>query len=574
MNRLADCNKITALYERLSRDDEMAGESNSITNQKKILEEYANRNGFTNLFHFTDDGISGTRFDRPGFMKMISEVEAGNVSAVIIKDMSRFGRDYLRVGLYMETLREHGVRLIAVNDGVDTALGDDDFTPFRNIISEWYARDTSRKIKAVLQAKGREGKHMTNQAVYGYKKDPNDKNKWLIDDEAAKVVRRIYQLTIEGKGPYQIARMLTDEQVERPQVHIARISGENYIPATASEPTTWGGKTVVFILDRPEYMGHTVNFRTEKDSYKSKKAKYRPKDEWVFFENTQEAIIDEETWNTAQKCRTVKRRANSTGETNPLTGLLTCADCGGKMYNHRGTMAHKYDSQNSFACNQSTKYPRKCTMHYIKVSAVRTLVLETIKSVSGFVKGNEDEFVRLVQEAANVRQTETAKDSKKRLVKCQKRHAELDKLIQSIYEDKVSGSLSAKRFEVLSQQYEQEQEELEKQISELQNGLERFEVENAKADKFIEVVKKYTDFTELTAAMLNEFIEKIVVYEAETIDKKRTQQVDIHLNFIGMFNVPIGEVEVALEEQDPQELKRAKWREYKQKDKAKKELAV
>ena len=316
--------KITALYMRLSKDDELQGESNSITNQKKLLDKYALEYGFNNTVHYIDDGITGTRFDRPEFTRMITEAEAGNVGTIIVKDMSRFGRGYLRIGLLMETFRENNVRLISVNENFDTNNGEDDFMPFRNIINEYYAKETSKKIKSILHAKGREGKHLTNAALYGYIKDPNDRHKWLIDPEAAEIVKRIFKMTIEGKGCYQIARTFTDERITRPSDYIAVRDGGHYTPKSLNEPYVWGGRTIQNILERQEYMGHTVNFKTYKESYRDRKSKERPKDEWVIFENTQEAIIDEETWLTAQKCRKVKRRENATGEPNPLTGLLFC----------------------------------------------------------------------------------------------------------------------------------------------------------------------------------------------------------------------------------------------------------
>ncbi|MDR0412144.1 MAG: recombinase family protein [Treponema sp.] len=564
MNRQTGNTKITALYERLSRDDELQGESNSITNQKKILEDYALKNGFANLSHFTDDGISGTTFDRKGWNAMLAEVETGNVSTVICKDLSRIGRDYLKVGFYTEVLfREKGVRFIAISNNIDSATGDNEFAPFMNIMAEWYARDTSRKIKTVLHAKGNSGKHMTNAAVYGYRKSLDDKNLWLIDEEAASIVRRIFRMTIEGKGPYQIARTLTDERVTRPSVYIATRDDKTYTPISAEDFCRWGGATVKNILARPEYMGATVNFRTYKDSYKDKKHKHRSQKEWVVFDGTQEAIVDAETWNTAQKCRKVKRRKTSTGEANPLTGLVYCADCGSRMYNHKGTLAGKYDSQDSYACNQYSKYPPKCTMHYIKVSVLRTLVLDAIKSVSGFVRDSEEEFVRLVRETSELQNAEAAKTQKEQLLKSQKRSSELDTLIKGLYEDKVVGSLSAKRFEILSREYESEQEELERQIAELQTGLERFKEDGDRAEKFIRLVRRYTDFTELTASMLNEFVEKIVVHEAEGAKQGygRYQKVEIYLNFIGKFDVP-GQEKTEPEPFDPVEHRRAYWREY------------
>ena len=542
MEKHADRQKLTILYERLSRDDELQGESNSITNQKKMLEDYAVRNGFTNFIHIADDGFSGTIFNRPGWKQLLAEIEAGNVGMVICKDMSRIGRDYLQVGFYTEVFfRERGVRFIAISNNIDSQNQESaEFAPFLNIMSEWYARDTSRKIKAVLYAKGNSGKHMTNSAIYGYRKSPDDKNLWLIDEEAAAVVRRIFQMTIEGKGPYQIARTLTDEKITRPSLYAAIRDGGLYTPASASEPYNWSGSSVKNILARQEYMGCTVNFRTYKESYKDKKTKHRAEGEWVVFEGTQEPIIDAETWQTAQKCREVVRRKTSSGETNPLTGLIYCADCGHRMFNHVGALAWKYDSQDSYACSQYSKYPPKCTMHYVKTSALRALALDVIRAVSGFVRENEEEFVRLVHEASELRSAETAKEQKVQLTKNKKRHIELDALIKRIYEDKVKGTLSEKRFEILSGEYENEQEELERQIAGLNARLEQFKEGGERANKFIDIVRRYTNFDELTGTMLNGFVEKILIHEAKGARQGhgRTQKVEIYLNFIGKFEVP------------------------------------
>ena len=552
--------QFTAIYSRLSKDDDVEGTSGSILNQQQILEEYAVKNGFTNIRHFQDDGYSGTNFDRPAWNELIEEVQAGNVKICLVKDLSRLGREHVQVGVIMELLRLRGVRFIAVSNGIDSINPDSlEFAPFLNILSEWYARDTSRKIKSVLHSKGRSGKHMTNSPIYGYRKSVEDKNQWLVDEEAAEVVRRVFAMTIGGKGPYQIARTLTDEKILRPTAYIALRDG--YDVPNPDDRYNWGGQSVKNVLDKPEYMGHTVNFRTYKDSYKDKRCKRRSEDEWVVFEGTQEAIIDEITWSTAQKCRVVKRRANSTGEANPLTGLVYCADCGGRMYNHRGSLAHKYDSQDSYCCNQSAKYPRKCTMHYIKTSALRALALETIRSVSGYVKEHEAEFVRLVREAAELQSEEAAKAQKRQLAKNQKRCSELNALIKRLYEDKVSGELSAKRFEILSGEYEREQEDLERQTAELQAELGRFNDEGDKADRFIEIVRRYTEFHELNATILNEFIEKIVVYEADKSSGRREQQVDIYLTFIGKFDVPGSEVAEA-EPFDPAAHRKAQFRAY------------
>ena len=570
MNKQAGRQKLTILYERLSRDDELQDESNSITNQKKILEGYAERNGFSNILHMVDDGYSGTNFDRPGWKRLVAEVEAGNVAVIICKDMSRIGRDYLQVGFYTEVLfRKHGVRFIAISNNIDSQNKEStEFAPFLNIMAEWYARDTSRKIKTVFHAKGNSGKRLTNVAIYGYRKSPDDKYLWLIDAEAAAVVKRIFQMTIESKGPCQIARILTDEKITRPSVYIALRDGGTYTPASVSEPYRWDGTVVKKMLARLEYMGCTVNFRTHKDSYKDKQTKFRPKEEWKVFNGTHEAIVDAETWHTAQKCLKVKRRRTSTGEPNPLTGLVYCGDCGSRMYNHRWQLAWKYDSQDAYVCQRYSKYPPKCTSHFIRTSALRALVLDAIKSTSGFVRDSEEEFIRLVREALELRSAEAIKTQKGQLSKNQKRHAELDALIKRLYEDKVTGSLSAKRFEILSFEYENEQENLEEQITLLKAGIEQFEEDGERVNKFIEIVNRYTDFDELTTPMLNEFVEKILVYKADRTSGRRIQKVEIYLNFIGKFEVP-GQEEAEPEPFDPVEHQRAIWRAYYHKNREK-----
>jgi DNA invertase Pin-like site-specific DNA recombinase len=551
----------TLLYSRLSKEDMLSGESQSIQNQQEILETYAAQNGFTNVRHFSDDGTTGTRFDREGWQQLIAEVEAGKVGAIIVKDVSRLGREHIQVGMYIEMFRQKGIRFIAITNNADSKYPETmEFLPFLNIFSEWYARDTSRKVKAVLHSKGNSGRHMTNSAVYGYRKSPEDKHKWLIDEEAAAVVRRIFAMTVEGKGPYQIARTLTDEKIVRPSVYVALRDGGTYTPESAAEPTTWGGATVTNILSRPEYMGSTVNFRTYKDSYKDKKHLRRPKEEWVVFEGTQEPIVDAETWHMAQKCRVVKRRANSTGEPNPLTGLVYCADCGGRMHNHRGTMADKYDSQDSYACNKYSQYPPKCTMHYVKTSALRSLVLDAIRKVSAYARENEAEFVRRVREDAEVQSAEAAKSQKKQLAKMQKRHKDLNAIIKQLFEDKAGGSLTQKRFDILSREYEDEQENLEKQIAELQAGLDRFSEDGERAEKFMGLVRRYKDFSELSASLLNEFVQKILVHEAGRINGQRDQTVDVYLNFIGKFEVPGQAEDTEAGPFDPVEHRRAQWR--------------
>ena len=561
MNRQSfSAQKITALYSRLSRDDELTGESNSIKNQKALLEQYAEQHGFSPVRHFSDDGFSSVNFRRPGWQAMIAEIEAGNVAVCICKDGSRLGHDYLRVGLYREMFREKGIRLICLQEGTDSADGDDDFTPFREIMAEWYARDTSRKIKTVLQAKGKNGKHLTNAAVYGYRKSTEDKNTWLIDSEAAGVVRRMFRMTIEGIGPYQIARTFTDEKILRPSAYIALRDG--YDIAKPDDQYNWCGQSVKNILNRPEYMGHTVNFRTRKDSFKSKKIIANSKEHWQVFENTQEAIISAGIWETAQKCRVVKRRPNAAGNTNPLTGLVYCGDCGSRMFNHRGKLAYKYPSQDSYACSRYSQYPPKCTMHHIATGNLRAIVLEAIRTVSGFVQEHEAEFIRLIREETEMNGAEQVRESRKKLAHDKHRHAELDVLIRHIYEDKVKGELSKKRFAILSHEYEAEQERLEAEIAEIEAGLQAFEADTDKAGKFISIVKNYTDFSELTPAMLHEFVEKILVYEAEKNNHRRKQRVEVYLSFIGRFDVPAGGFLTEEEPFDPAEHRRRQYRDY------------
>jgi len=551
--------KITALYSRLSRDDELQGESNSITNQKALLEDFAKKQGFSNICHYVDDGYSGTDFSRPDWKRMIADVEADRVGIVICKDLSRLGRDHLQVGFHTEIVfRQHGVRFIAIGNNIDSNIQEStEFAPFLNIFSEWFARDTSRKIKTVLHARGKNGRHLTNAALYGYRKNADDKT-WMIDEESAAVVRRIFQMTINGMGPYQIARTLTDERILRPLAYIALRDGREI--SDPEERFTWNSMTVHNILGKPEYMGHTVNFRTYKDSYKDKKRKKRPREEWAVFENTQPYIIDPETWQTAQKCRNVKRRPNSTGKPNPLTGLVYCADCGSRMFNHRGALAAKYDSQDCYVCQQYTKYPRKCTMHYIKTSTLRSLALEAIRAVNGFVRENEEDFIRLVREAHAVQSAETMKVQQKQLAKAKKRKKELDSLIKQIYEDKVNGSLTSKRFEILSGEYEAEQADLEQEMVKLQAALEVYDTESDNTDRFITVVRRYTEVPELSATILNEYIEKITVFEADKSSGRREQNVDMYFNFIGKFTLP-GQDDEA-ETFDPAEHRRVQYRSY------------
>ena len=530
--------KITPLYERLSRDDELQGESNSISNQKQMLEDFARRNGLPNPTHFTDDGISGTRFDRPGFLAMMEEVEAGRVEAIVIKDMSRLGRDYLKVGQVMEILRQRGVRLIAINDGVDSLKGDDDFTPFRNIMNEFYARDTSRKIRSVFKSKGMSGKHLTGTVIYGYLWDENREH-WLVDEEASEVVRRIFSLTLEGYGPYQIACKLSADRIEIPVVHLARFNEGVNRSKPVKDPYGWGSSTIVNILKKREYLGHTINFKTRKH-FKDKKSHYVSEDEWTIFENTHEAIIDQQTFDLAQKIRSnVRRYPNGWGEAAPLTGLLYCADCGGKMYVHR-TNNGKRISQ--YTCSNYTKVPcgTLCpTQHRINESAVLTLVSDTLRAIAEYSRNDRTEFIHTVQETQVAQQSADISKKRRRLAAAQKRAGELEKLICKIYEDNALGKLPDARYRALDAQYAKEQDALEIEIAELEKAVTGYEQSQKSAEKFIALIDKYENFDTLTNTMLNEFVEKILVHErARKGSQDTTQEIEIYFNFLGRYIPP------------------------------------
>jgi len=530
--------KITPLYERLSRDDELQGESNSISNQKQMLEDFARRNGLPNPTHFTDDGISGTRFDRPGFLAMMEEVEAGRVEAIVIKDMSRLGRDYLKVGQVMEVLRQRGVRLIAINDGVDSLKGDDDFTPFRNIMNEFYARDTSRKIRSVFKSKGMSGKHLTGTVIYGYLWDEKREH-WLVDEEAAEVVRRIFSLTLEGYGPYQIACKLSADRIEIPVVHLARFNEGVNRSKPVKDPYGWGSSTIVNILKKREYLGHTINFKTRKH-FKDKKSHYVSEDEWTIFENTHEAIIDQQTFDLAQKIRSnVRRYPNGWGEAAPLTGLLYCADCGGKMYVHR-TNNGKRISQ--YTCSNYTKVPcgTLCpTQHRINESAVLTLVSDTLRAIAEYSRNDRTEFIHTVQEMQVAQQSADISKKRRRLAAAQKRAGELEKLICKIYEDNALGKLPDARYKALDAQYAKEQDALEIEIAELEKAVTGYEQSQKSAEKFIALIDKYENFDTLTNTMLNEFVEKILVHErARKGSQDTTQEIEIYFNFLGRYIPP------------------------------------
>ena len=499
-------NRITALYERLSRDDELAGDSNSIVNQKKMLEDYAKSNGYTDLVHFTDDGYSGGNFDRPGWKEMLRQIEDGSIGTVIVKDMSRVGRDYLQVGFYTEVFfREKGVHFVAISNGVDSDINtSSEFAPFLNILNEWYLRDCSRKIKAVLQARGRDGKPITNNPPYGYIKDPEDKNR-----------------------------------------------------CDMSKPYEWAGVSVVRMLEKPEYMGDTVNFRTKKLSYKDKTAVRNDSDEIVVFTDTHEAIIDRKTWYMVQELRKTKRRINTEGETNPFVGKIFCADCGGKMhYRNEGKRAGRNwrglpdgSVRTTPACyncgnynNSHDQSGKVCCSHNIQAKVIDQLVLETIQYACKSVRMDERAFVESIRSASEIREQSEAKKLKAALKHQEKRYAELDILLKKVYEDNALGRLPDKRYEMLSAGYEKEQAELEQSIKTCREQLTQYDEDTDRTEEFLALVHKYTDITELTPVIINEFVDKILVHKAEKIDGERVMEIEIYLNFIGKVELPAQEL--------------------------------
>ncbi|HFZ6381413.1 TPA: DUF4368 domain-containing protein [Streptococcus agalactiae] len=531
--------KITALYERLSRDDELQGESNSIVNQKKILEEYASKNNLTNIIHFTDDGISGTQFDRPGFMEMMNGVNAGNIGCIIVKDMSRLGRDYLKVGQCMEILRQKGVRLIAINDNVDSFYREDDFTPFRNIMNEWYARDTSRKIQSTFRSKGESGKHTASTPPYGYIKDEKDKDKWIVDEKAAEIVRRIFNLTMDGAGPYKIAKILEADKIDIPAYHQQKMGYGLHQSKNFEYPYRWCSSTIASILKKKEYLGHTVNFKTRKH-FKDKKSKYVSEDKWLIFENTHEAIIDQETFDNVQRIRgNVKRYPDGWGEYHPLTGLMYCADCGSKMYVHR---TNNYKNIPYYVCSNYKKVPcgTLCpSAHRIKAEVVLNLIQETLKDIKNYLDEDNEAFIHSIQNEMEEKEKAHIEKKKIRLTESQNRLQELERLMCRIYEDMILNKIPNNRYEILNNQYETEQLTLSKEIKDLDLVISRYEKETDKARKFISLISRYENFDNLTNTMINEFVKKIIIHERDRKGSQTSKQkIEIYFNFIGNYEVP------------------------------------
>ena len=530
--------KLTILYERLSHEDGRENESLSIENQKAYLEEYALRSGFKNLVHRTDDGWSGTRWDRPGFLQMTEDISRGSVGQILIKDMSRLGRDHLRVGLFLEQLREMNVRLIAVAKGIDTAKGEDDFMPFRNILAEWHARDTSRKIRAIFSARTAAGNHVTGALPYGYLHDPKDRQKWIVDEEAAPVVKRIFRSVIAGKNIAKITEELTAERILTPNAHWKSIGERTSRGAHNADPYKWSSATVINILKKEEYMGWKVLNKTETENYKSKQRKPTPENRLVF-KDAHPQIIDEETWNIVQRLRGTKRRVyKPDGEPNPLTGILYCADCGAKMYHKRGTSGRPDHPHHEYVCSGYRHYSKSCTCHYIRVEVVEQLILDAIRRASRYAIENEAAFIQRVREEAALQQEAAVRESRRRLTKGKRRREEISRLIKKLYESYAADKIPENHFSELLTGYDAEQKNLDAELERLQAEIDRYNTDSVRADRFLELVKRHTEFTELTPTLLNEFVEKVVVHEAVKIEGKRTMQVDIYLNFIGKFDLP------------------------------------
>lgn len=541
--------KITALYERLSHDDGRSDESVSVENQKRILEDYARKNGFTNVRHFTDDGVRGTTFKRPGLDAMVDEIRAGNVATVIVKDQSRIGRDVVEVGLLKRTFDEYNVRFIAANDNLDTANGFDIMSIFRDVINEWYVADTSRKIKTVFKSRMEKGLRCSGAVPYGYLASKEEKGEWVIDEEAAAVVRRIFHMVIDGKGVYQIADILSEEKVLCPSAYLAAKGVGNRRNSKFEDPYRWWGTTVSYILARVEYMGHTVNFKTFKTCYRDKHRKQAPKEDWKIFENTHEAIIDKTTWETAQKLRRTIRRGDRNKEPNPLTGLLYCGECGAKMYNERsnGDAYHKTPKDN-YVCASYRKKTTSCTIHFIRSEIVRDLILDALRNVATYARANKGDFEQLVMQTTSDARKRSLQSGRTELDRIMRRTNELDTLLQKLYEDYALGRLPEKRHAKLSAQYEAEQAQLEQRSAELMEQMNAEQEESVNVDRFMELVDRYTDFTELTTPMLNEFIDKVIVYERRKINRYQyDQQIEIYFNFIGKVTLPEEETEAALE---------------------------
>ncbi len=572
--------KITALYERLSRDDDLNGESGSIINQKKYLEDYAHQNGFTNIRHFTDDGFSGVNFNRPGFQALIREVEAGNIGTIIVKDMSRLGRNYLQVGFYTEVLfPQKDVRFIAINNSIDSDNAtDNDFAPFLNIMNEWYAKDTSNKIKTVFAARMKDGKRCSGSIPYGYNRMPNDKQTLVIDPVAAEIVKRIFVLASEGKSPRAISELLTEEKVLIPAAYTKVFHPEQYNGQKFTDKYLWAVSTVRTILDRKEYLGHTVLRKSVGTNFKLHKRKNTAEEEQYIFQNTHEPIISQELWDTVQKRRKRVERASAWGShSHRLSGYLYCGDCGKRMTLQTHYSKKDHSTQYSFRCGGYASKVDFCTAHTISANNVETLILETVKRLSRFVITDESAFAMELQTLWEEQQRSKPKHNQSELRRFQKRYDEISALIKGLYENLVSGLISERQYKQLMQQYDNEQADLEIKIEKLKEQLAENKDKSMDIQQFINLVKKYKNPTEISDLMFFELVDKIVVYEAEGKGKARTQKVDIYFNFVGQVNITytedeLNEIKEREEKQEKERLafQRRREKEYREKRKEQK----
>jgi len=531
--------KITALYCRLSRDDDLQGESNSIVNQKAILKKYADDHGFPNTAYFVDDGYSGTNFNRPDWQRLVGLIDEGRIGIIIVKDMSRLGRDYLQVGMYTEMVfPNNDIRFIAINNGVDSANQvDNDMTPFINIFNEFYAKDTSKKVKAVFRAKGNSGKPLTVNPPYGYLKDPEDKHRWIVDEEAAPVVQDIFKMCVAGKGPSQISKELMRRGVPTPSEHLRSLGIST--PAKQSDcPGFWQQRTIADLLMKPEYLGHTVNFRTKKKSFKCKKTVWNDPSEWLIFEDTHEAIIDQETFDIVQRIRDGRRRLTPMGDMPVLSGMLFCADCGAKLYQVRARgWSHE---QEYFTCASYRKGQGLCSPHQIHNVQVEEILLQQLKGITAYARAHETEFVELVTKQNEKELARLMRDSSKELAQAKDRIKKLDGIMQRLYEDNIDGKISDERFARMSATYEAEQKQLEARAAELESAIVAAKEERLNVDSFLGMVRRYTDITELTAEIIRSFVEKIEIKKPEKVPGTRTkkQTLVIWWNFIGVIDIP------------------------------------
>ena len=525
------------LYERLSRDDNLEGESYSIGNQKKLLAKVAKEKGYTNLVHFLDDGISGVTMDRPGFVEMICQLEQGKAAAVFVKDLSRLGRNYIEVGrLTEEFFPNHDIRLVAVSDNIDTAEGENELAPIRNLFNEWYARDISKKRRISNEIKGNAGEPM-GQPPYGYIKDPNDPKHWIVDDEAAQVVRRVYSMTLEGFGTEQIAAQLEKDDVLTPRAYWLTKGIKRPGKGKQQPPTKWNSSTITKILSLQEYCGDILNFKTYSKSYKNKKRIDNDRENWVVFQDVHEAIIERAVYEQVQQKRgKIRKRRTNNGEHNMFSGLLVCADCGSNLHFHfnQGNPEIKYFNCSNYKGNRGT-----CTStHYVRVDFLEEVVLGEIRRLTKFASLYEDEFVKAVIGHSQQAEQTDRKLKEKELKTLLARDEELDGLFERIYEDNVSGKLSDDRFAKMSRRYEDEQKELSEKIKKLRSEIEKQSSRSMTTDMFIGLVRKYTRARKLTPRMLNELVEKIEVFNAEKIDGVWEQRLRIHYNCVGTIEIP------------------------------------